>query len=804
MGGDAITTDSAINSFWARLTVLHLGADAAAVGVINAASDVEHVTIYSRGARVRRLTSTGIDGTEIRISGLPLGLSDDTVRAEVIGAGVVTGVRVELDAAKSADRANDAFDRELREARARLVAVEAEVARISAALSGLAALAPVARKSRPDGSAVPAWSKSLDARLAVLELRVAREAELRTALDAAHRELRDAREAVVAAQDRAARASSGRGLRVHELCKTVVATVDGLAAGARLAVEYLVIAARWAPTYCARLAGGTAEVELRAVVAQASGEDWRGARLTLSTALPMRFSELPELPMARIGRRQPEPHKKGFRPPPTGVEVLYQDYDRAFGARSQRPSSGFEEITKEMPAPYASAGPAMTTEFAAALDFESDEPTGVDAVRFDDRQRPHHGPPAAPGAANMAPALPPGSRRSQTEAGMPPPPMPQMAPAPMQAQAKSRGLVGVGALAAAPLGAVAALGGVVAKAIAGKREQTMRYRGAPPNDDGSGGYGGDHDDNAWVADLELDVLGDDAAALLAYGELRMMAAGDVRRGRLVRVGAFVQYSEALAARGLGAVSESELLDAVGVRAAAIEGLIMPPGTSAAWDHVYDHAFVGDAPVDVASDGTWHAISVTAKSAPVAVRHVVVPREGTEVYRIAELVNPLGAPLLPGPIDVFDDGVYLLTSRVDGVPAGGKVELGLGVDPKVKASRNTDYREEASGMLRGKLQLEHEVAIEIANHAARAVDVEVRERLPVVPDGDDDIEVTVTKTEPRWERWDPPPAGPGAMRLKGGHRWRLTIPPGETKKLRAEYAIKIASKHELVGGNRRES
>lgn len=789
MGGDAITTDSPINSVLVSLTVLQVGADPPPVGAITTASDIEHVTIYSRGARVRRVTSAGIEGTEIRISGLPLGLSDDTVRAEVIGAGVVTGVRVELDAAKSADRANDALDRELREARSRLVGVEAEVARISAALGGISALAPVARKPRPAGSEVPAWSKSLDARLAVLDLRVAREAELRTALDAQHRELRAAREALAATQDRVARASSGRGLRVHELCKAVVATVDEVAAGARLAIEYLVGAARWAPTYCARLGGGTAELELRAVVAQNSGEDWRRAKLTLSTAVPMRFAELPELPMARIGRRQHEPHKKGFRAPPTGVDALYQDYDRAFAGRSQRPSSGFEDITKEMPAPYASTAPAMTTEFAAALDFESDEPTGVDG-RFDQALG---SPPAMPGGAPQ--------RRSPTNAGPAPAPVMQAPMVMAPAQSKSRGLVGVGAIAAAPLGAVAALGGAVAKAVARRKAEPdySRHRGGPADD---GLLADDYGESTVRA--EIDVLGDDAASLLAYGELRMMAPGDARRGRLVRVGAFVQYSEALVARGLGAASESELLDAIGSRAASIEGLILPPGTSAAWDHVYDHAFAGDAPVDVASDGTWHAISVTAKSAPVAVRHVVVPREGTEVYRIAELVNPLGAPLLPGPIDVFDDGVYLLTSRIDGVPAGAKVELGLGVDPKVKASRNTDYREEASGMLRGKLQLEHEVRIEIANHATRAVDVEVRERLPVVPDGDDDIELTVTKTEPRWDRWDPPPAAPGATRLKGGHRWRLTVPPGETRKLVAEYAIKIASKHELVGGNRRES
>src|SRR5688572_320894 len=133
-----------------RLTTLD------AMGAIGTASEIDHVTVYSRGARVRRISSTGIglEAGEVRIWGLPLGLVDDTVRAEVIGGGVVTGVRVELDAAPAAARADDVHDREVRAAQARVAAVETELARLSTALAGVAALAPAARKPRPDGAEV--------------------------------------------------------------------------------------------------------------------------------------------------------------------------------------------------------------------------------------------------------------------------------------------------------------------------------------------------------------------------------------------------------------------------------------------------------------------------------------------------------------------------------------------------------------------------------------------------------------------------------------------------------------------------
>ena len=57
-------------------------------------------------------------------------------------------------------------------------------------------------------------------------------------------------------------------------------------------------------------------LQLRALIAQRTGEDWRGVHLELSTAAPLSFTELPELSAIRIGRAQPPPPRKpGFRPP---------------------------------------------------------------------------------------------------------------------------------------------------------------------------------------------------------------------------------------------------------------------------------------------------------------------------------------------------------------------------------------------------------------------------------------------------------------------------------------------------------
>jgi uncharacterized protein (TIGR02231 family) len=277
---------------------------------------------------------------------------------------------------------------------------------------------------------------------------------------------------------------------------------------------------------------------------------------------------------------------------------------------------------------------------------------------------------------------------------------------------------------------------------------------------------------------------------LDYANLRMAPPGSSLRGTLI----------AAASDRRAAALEGEVATAV----ARLYALALPSGCSADWPHTYDYAYATDGAVDVRADGTWHSIAVTAKPSTAKLRHVAVPRQQSDVFRLATIANPLGGPLLPGPIDVYDRGTFLVTSTVDHTPPGASVEIGLGVDAAVKLSRNTEFREETTGVLRGGLRLHHAIKIDVDNLSDRAIELEVRERVPVTREGDDDVEVIVGRIEPAWERWTPDPEAPRDRRLRGAYRWRLSVPAGAKRALRAAYEVKIAGKLELVGGNRRES
>jgi hypothetical protein len=99
----------------------------------------------------------------------------------------------------------------------------------------------------------------------------------------------------------------------------VVAIIDVARAGADLELEYFVPGARWKPAYDLHYAWarGQIRVETAALVEQATGEDWTDAALLLSTAMPGRGIDLPELLTWTLGEKSEfVPQLRPRRTPP--------------------------------------------------------------------------------------------------------------------------------------------------------------------------------------------------------------------------------------------------------------------------------------------------------------------------------------------------------------------------------------------------------------------------------------------------------------------------------------------------------
>ncbi len=328
------------------------------------ASTLDSVVVYAQGALCRRLARGGVPrGGRVRVTGLPRSMDPGSLRVRVVGAtGVrVTGARVAVEAEPLDSRPVGELRREVERLRDAREAVQARRNRQQELIDEVAALRPVPPPRDDEAphrrTPVEAWlglADFVDDRLTVLHARL-RETE---------EELTHAEHEWEVAADRLARASTDAPASRSETTACADVTLTGGAdTDVEVEVEYGVPGAVWVPAY--RLThhqgGSDGRLLLRASIAQRTGEDWTGVRVSLATADLRRRTDVPRLRSIRIGREQPTPAPSGWREPPRGLPDLFSGYDAA----GPPPGAGGSAVTVHdavaaaaAPAPGSVAPPA--------------------------------------------------------------------------------------------------------------------------------------------------------------------------------------------------------------------------------------------------------------------------------------------------------------------------------------------------------------------------------------------------------------------------------------------------------------
>jgi hypothetical protein len=295
------------------LGLLGFGALATAVD-----APITSVTVYSDQARVVRTAQLTLSGAQrVELPLLQGAVDASSVRVEAEGAEVsrvdLRPVSPETLLATEARKVLDALDR----LEDQLARTRSEREACSAQRSALQGLRPQplpeperdkAPPPRLDPSGWSAASTFLVDTLAKLQARL-RE------LDARLQELGQQRERLLQEASRLGGAPRSPGLEVTP-------TLSG-SGPVKLTLTYVTRNARWFPRYELQLAPETNRVQVSffGLVSQESGEDWRDAALTLSTALPATTTALPKLATWKVGQRErfiptPAPLMRPASPPP--------------------------------------------------------------------------------------------------------------------------------------------------------------------------------------------------------------------------------------------------------------------------------------------------------------------------------------------------------------------------------------------------------------------------------------------------------------------------------------------------------
>ncbi len=763
-------------------------------------SRIDQAKVYAAGATITRVAQlTLVDGEiphQVEIIDLPLALDDKTVKAKIEAksesmAAIATDIRIGLAVPIPQEIQEPPLEQEIQQAIIQVQSLQDTLELINNEIQVLRFLDIPDRPIPQEGTAPP--PSPIATRLALANFK---DEQIRTRLSEKQKtkeELRQAENKLQKLQEKQRLASTVKEAKPHELRKKTIISLsyEGKKEDfiqQKIVLEYFIEGARWTPNYVCYLDSITnrAAIAIRALICQSSGEDWSNVTLELSTALPHSWCELPELPSIKIGRSQQTIAKTGWRLPPTETENLFKDFDQQKEAAMM--------VLPEKDIPQLQPPEVVSL---PAIDFEGDD-TSLDSEIvpefLEDSENSQYPVEVAEQdyiaideisaiaeefAENLAQKSAKKSRKARERGFFPnqkstsidkgnfssiPAPSPQSFPRVDSSRNKlTQGNMMGARMIASPTAA----------------SMSIPY-----------------------ASFEKPIsLSQD---LLTYNLMRISPAeSKEKRGKIYLQQPEERYVELLEDQSvIIKFNPMVIVRRAMERAKSCLSLELPPGginvreCAGSFDYVYN----SDARVDVPSDGQFHSIPLTTKDTEVDLRYVVVPREDTNVFRIAQLVNPINAPLLAGPVDIYVDSEYILSSQIATTPPQAQMELGLGVEQAIKVARNTEYKEiRSNDSLVAFNEFHHQVKIEIANRLTRDISIEVRERIPI-PAPDAKVDVEINSVFPLWQKYHQQERKEAIV---GGYHWLLDVQAGRETVLSLDYTIKTFVDKELVGGNRRE-
>ena len=755
-------------------------------------SSIESVTVFQSGAEVTRRVTVPEEGLElpfsVSVGSLPLCLQDASVSAAVRGkkAAVETleaSVGVELSSdlpgrrkeLKDCDKALD----ETREA-------------VTRAHRWIEMLSEISLPSRPEAKpGEPPPPMELEVRLELLELR-------RNLREAWTREVEELSEQEDHLLERKSALTSDLSLDTS-LAKTVTFKVGGsgrLEGGERLEFTYRVPGARWTAGYILRFDAILARVQtqLRALVAQETGEDWSEVELSVSSATLQEIREMPELRSVRIGKNQPPPPIPSWKPPPQDTESLFRDFDRKFErektsepvplAKPMSPPVSLEELSLEQQ--LAIVMMALPPERAADL-FSQIGPDLVQSVTLEIARLPQVSASLKDKVLRRARAydLVGDHRYSDSLTSL-------FCDAVVELERGAPGGGGAFSEESDDDEAEESFREVRIAAASAPMEADLVKRRISPQKK--------RKESFFCSRPEPKPIVKEDPLARQYSRLVMRSAQQTDRGQLQHQSLGEQVLAEAQRLGLPAEDlEAQIKEAIR-RAEQVTRTSLPPGCyPPEWpgQEQFDLFYRAKTKCTVPSDGAYHGQLLFSLEGECESHYVAVPRETSQVFRAVEIV---GREALPrGQADIYLDRTFLLSGPFEGLPPGGVLRMALGVEERIEIVRNTRFKESSSGMVSKTRNLEHSIEIEVKNGLRRAAEIEVRERLPQPDQLTKEVEVTVNRSMPEWEPFEPEEQ----TGFKGAYRWRIDLEPGEQRKMEAVYTITLPYKYELEGGNRRD-
>jgi uncharacterized protein (TIGR02231 family) len=171
---------------------------------------------------------------------------------------------------------------------------------------------------------------------------------------------------------------------------------------------------------------------------------------------------------------------------------------------------------------------------------------------------------------------------------------------------------------------------------------------------------------------------------------------------------------------------------------------------------------------------------SATIAPELMVHAV-PALAETAFLQASFKHAEDAPLLPGRVSIYRDGVFVGRSPMALAAKDEVVRLGFGIDEKVKVARTVVRRNEGTaGLISSSRTDEREFKTIIGNAHEFAIRVAIEDLLPVSETEDIQVEMLPVTT---------PPTARDLRDRRGVMEWAFEAKPGETREIKLGWRVR---------------
>ena len=171
---------------------------------------------------------------------------------------------------------------------------------------------------------------------------------------------------------------------------------------------------------------------------------------------------------------------------------------------------------------------------------------------------------------------------------------------------------------------------------------------------------------------------------------------------------------------------------------------------------------------------------SATIAPELMVHAV-PALAESAFLQASFKHAEDAPLLPGRVSIYRDGIFVGRSPLALAAKDETVRLGFGVDEKVKVARTVVRRHEGTAGLIGSSRTdEREFKTTIRNAHEFAIKVAIEDQLPVSETEDIHVEMLPVSTQP---------TARDLRDRRGVLEWAFEAKPGEMREIKLGWRVR---------------